>query len=91
MEGSCSQAPSLQTSNPPTPGVLETLMLKLEWKRTPFSTHTGPGDKRGWLYFSIKCQRRPLVSSGASSGGSFAACGLHSELWFHGCPAPLSW
>lgn len=40
-------------------------MLKLEWKWTPFSTHTGPGDKRGWLYFSIKCQRRPLVSSGS--------------------------
>lgn len=34
-------------------------MLKLEWKWTPFSTHTGPGDKRGWLYFSIKCQRGP--------------------------------
>ena len=58
--GSCSQAPSLQSPRPPVP---EASMLRPERKRTPLSAHMGPGDKMGWLYFSVKCQRRFLVSS----------------------------
>ena len=76
--GSCSQAPSLQSPRPPVP---EASMLRPERKRTPLSAHTGPGDKMGWLYCSVECQRRFLASSVTAADSRVLVVTCQVLLW----------